>query len=122
MRALCRLPLFAVLAIAFSLSIATPSRADHGSVAMDLWGKFVSFQDGVLTIDIPSGKLAGKIAINVPNGVPVLVYTSPGHPTTSSSPRGLNNVPKDTPVEVNIDSRQRIIRISIGDAKPGKKK
>ena len=117
-----RCVLASLAAVAMSLGFVTSSRADHGSQAMDLWGKFVSFQDGVLTFNIASGKLAGTKSLNVPDNIPVLVYSSPGHPTMSSSPKAFYNVPADTVIEINIDSRQRILRISLGDTKPGKKK
>jgi hypothetical protein len=105
-----------------AVAVPTQNASAASAQAMDLWGKFVSFKDGVLTFDIPSGKLAGTKSINVPNGVPVLVFTSPGHPTRSSSPVAFENVPADTSIEVNVNSTGGIFRISLGDKQPGKKK
>ena len=114
----------ALLAGLTLIAMALPTR--HASAAagqaMDLWGKFVSFKDGVLTFDIPSGKLAGTKSINVPDGVPVLVFTSAGRPTLSKSPGAFDNVPADTSIEVNVNSTGKIFRISLGDKQPGKKK
>ena len=106
------------------VAMTLPTRHASGAAgqAMDLWGKFVSFKDGVLTFDIPSGKLAGTKSINVPDGVPVLVFTSAGRPTLSKSPGAFDNVPADTSVEVNVNSTGKIFRISLGDKEPGKKK
>jgi hypothetical protein len=96
------------------------TRADHGSQAVDLFGKFVSFNNSVLTVGVTKGKYAGQYTLNIPDGIPVLVYMSAGHPKMFSSPNGFSGVTADTPIEVNIDSRQRILRICIGDTKPAK--
>ena len=114
----------AVLAGLALLAIAVPTQNASAAAgqAMDLWGKFVSFKDGVLTFDIPKGKLAGTKTVNVPDGVPVLVFTSPGRPTRSSSPGAFANIPADTSIEVNVNSTGGIFRISLGDKEPGKKK
>lgn len=113
-----------VLAVALLALIAGPvtsTRADHGVNAEDLTGKFVSFQDGVLTINIAGGKLAGTHSINIPDGITVIYYPDSTHPKTLKSPGAFANAQPDMTTEVTIDSRMRIVRVALGDYKGGKK-
>lgn len=93
----------------------------QGGAAKDIAGKFVSFQDGALTVDVAHGKLSGPHTFQVPAGIPVLVYTSPGHPQMNHSPGGLQNIAPDTRVEVTVDSRDFVVRISVGEKNAKKK-
>jgi hypothetical protein len=109
-----------LVALALSLGVVAVTRADSGGRAMDLFGTFVSFQNGVCTMKVPHGKLAGSHAVEIPVNIPVLVYTSPGHPQTHHSPEGFNGVSAGMKIEINIDSRQHVLRVCIGDTKPAK--
>ena len=93
----------------------------QGGQAQDIAGGFVSFEDGVLTIDVKGGKLHGEHKFQIPNGIPVMVYTSPGHPQTTHAPDGLQGIAHDTRVQVTVDTRDFIVRVTVGDTNKKKK-
>ena len=93
----------------------------QGGQAQDIAGGFVSFEKGVLTINVKGGKLHGEHKFQIPDGVPVMVYTSPGHPQTDHAPDGLQGVAHDTRVQVTVDTRDFIVRVTVGDTNKKKK-
>jgi len=100
---------------------AAIARADNGVSAKDVTGKFVSFQDGILTINVSGGKLAGTHSIPIADGLPLLFYATPGHPQTLKTPGGFANATKDMTTRVTIDTRMRVSRITLGDENTTKK-
>jgi hypothetical protein len=87
----------------------------QGGQAQDIAGGFVSFEGGVLTINVKGGRLHGEHKFQIPDGIPVMVYTSAGHPTTNHAPGGLEGVARDTRVQVTVDTRDYIVRVTVGD-------
>jgi hypothetical protein len=87
----------------------------QGGQAQDIAGGFVSFEGGVLTINVKGGKLHGEHKFQIPDGIPVMVYTSPGHPQTNHAPAGLEGIARDTRVQVTVDTRDYIVRVTVGD-------
>lgn len=87
----------------------------QGGAAQDITGGFISFADGVLTIHVKGGHLRGDHKFQIPDGIPVLVYTSPGHPKTSHAPGGLQDVAPNTRVQVTVDTRNYIVRVTVGE-------
>lgn len=83
-----------------ALNRSTRAGNAQGGRAQDIAGGFVSFQNGVLTINVKGGKLHGEHQFQIPDGIPVMVYTSPGHPQTNHAPAGLDGVAPDTRVQV----------------------
>lgn len=115
------LPALVIALLVFGLVRPDWAGSLEGGAAKDIAGGFVKFAGGVLTVNVPHGKLKGHHHFTVPDGIPVLVYSSPGHPNLTHSPDGLQNVAPDTRVEVTVDSRDFVIRITVGDGKSKKK-
>jgi Na+/alanine symporter len=90
--------------------------------AENVYGKFASFQNGVLSLtDVTGGTIKGSRDLAIRNGMPVIVFVD-NHAKMGKSPDAFANVTVGQNVEVTLDSSHNPINIQIGFAGKGKSK
>jgi Na+/alanine symporter len=90
--------------------------------AENVYGKFASFQNGVLSLtDVTGGTIKGSRDLAIRNGLPVIVFVD-NHAKMGRSPDAFANVTAGQNVEVTLDSSHNPVSIQIGFAGKGKSK
>jgi hypothetical protein len=92
--------------------------------AENVYGKYVSFQNGVLSLSDVTGGLVkgGSRDLNIPNNIPVIVFIDANHIKTGHSPDAFANATAGQNVEVTVDTNGHVVNVQVGvKAHKGKK-